>query len=115
VPQKDGTVVEKSFADCSRNDMVRAQKLFAEPPEPLPPTDTQTMDKLHDALAALGPGRQIELKAAYSGDKTKVSLTNVDMEDLPSVVAALQRVLPPPPAPEEGQSVRLPRRSPRRR
>ena len=91
VPQKNGTTVEKKFADCARSDLLNATKLLAGPPQAMPDTDTQRLEQLHDALrSGVGHASKIELKAAYDENKgTTVSLTNVGLNQLQQVLAIL--------------------------
>ncbi len=89
LPQLDGSVIPKRFADCSREDManaIRALRLRRS----LPGSDAERLERIQQALVEkLGEDTKVTLKGTWNGSDTVLTLTHVTLSELRAVAEVL--------------------------
>lgn len=105
IPDPDGTLRQKPFAECTREEM--AQALLRETPEvvvekdpeermPVPSADAECVQLLRDGLhQRLGLRSRTRLMAKMLDGRVHVTLKNVSVEDFGRLVGALLESLDP--------------------
>jgi hypothetical protein len=96
VPQEDGSVVQKSFAECTVEELKRAIKLQRTPPKPLPESATTRVETYRNVLDQHLSGRHsIQVSARLERGKVLISLKDIPEEQMATVVEALRDSLSP--------------------
>ncbi|HZI02949.1 MAG TPA: hypothetical protein VEZ71_02945, partial [Archangium sp.] len=76
VPQEDGTVVHKPFAECSMEELKRAIKHKRTPPKPLPENATSRLETYRSVLDQhLSERHSIQVSARVERDKVLISVS----------------------------------------
>jgi hypothetical protein len=90
VPLPDGKIVDKRFADCTREDLTKAIKALRAPPVILPGGDVELIERLQNTLTqTLGEHTHAAIKGAWNNSETEVSLLHVPLVQLRAVLRAL--------------------------
>jgi hypothetical protein len=96
VPQKDGTVKEKPFAECTVEELKLAVKHKRTPPKPLPEEATARVDSYRGALDRHFPkDSHIRVSARVERGKVLISLRDIPDEQMSTLIKALRDNLKP--------------------
>jgi hypothetical protein len=91
VPQKDGTVKERPFAECTVEKLKLAVKHKRTPPKPLPEEATARVDSYRGALDRHYPkDSHIRVSARVERGKVLISLRDIPDEQLSTLIKALR-------------------------
>jgi hypothetical protein len=97
VPQEEGGVVQKLFADCTVAELKRATKHKREPTQAtMPPVEATRVQFMCDALARhFSQGGGVKFNARYQRGKALLSLQDVPLEAVERLAEALLEGLQP--------------------
>ncbi|HLL00449.1 MAG TPA: hypothetical protein VK539_07695 [Myxococcaceae bacterium] len=96
VPQEDGSVVQKPFAECTVEELKRAIKHKRTPPKPLPEEATSRVETYRNVLDQHLSGRHsIQVSARLERGKVLISFKDVPEEQMATVIEALMESLSP--------------------
>ena len=96
VPQEDGTVAQKPFAECSMEELKRAIKHKRTPPRPLPQDASTRLETYRNVLDQHLSGRHsIQVSARLERDKVLISFKDIPEEQMAAVIEALMDSLSP--------------------
>jgi hypothetical protein len=109
VPQEDGTVAQKPFSECSREDLRQAAKHQRSPEAPMTELDVARVKRYQESLDRHLPAKHgIRVVARREEGRLRLTLRNVPedwMERLVEVLAPPAPVLPAAPSPDVAQGV----------
>lgn len=99
VPQKEGPVVRKPFAECNLEELRKAVKHKKEPSkESVPDSDNVRLEFLRECVTKHFPkGAQVQLKTSVQNGKTLLTIQGVPFNDLERLVEMLKDGLQPQP------------------
>jgi len=90
VPQRNAPDLEKTFAECTRDELNLAITKLKKPKLKLPVEHADVVDRVHDTvIETLGPDTEASVKAVSKDGRTLVSIEHVDVEALDTLLAAL--------------------------
>jgi len=90
VPQRNGPDLDKTFADCTRDEIALATQKLQKPQVKLPIEHADAVNRLHDALLeTLGTDTAAALKASTQDGQTFISIEHVAFEELEALLNAL--------------------------
>ncbi len=99
IPQEDGTVTTKPFAECSVSELKLAVKHKRQPASgsPLPGADGTRVETLRQNLAQrFSQDSRVKVETRVTRGKTFISLMNVPLEELDTLTEVLVDGLTPP-------------------
>lgn len=98
VPQEDGRVVQKPFADCTMEELKRAVKSKRQPSRAtMPATDAARIDYMRESLSRhFAQGARVQFKTKLKGGKTFLTIQGVPLEEVERLTEALMDGLMPP-------------------
>lgn len=97
VPQEGGAVTQKTFDECSLDDLLKALKNKRKPQKPMPATDTARVNLMQESFARhFEKGAHVQLKANVQNGKTRLTIQGVPVDDVERLVKALMDGLHPP-------------------
>ncbi len=99
VPQKDGAVVQKPFAECSVEELRQAVKHKRKPAgATLPGMDAARVEFMRNSLSRhFAQGSRVQLKTSLQGGKTLLTIQGVPLEQMERLLEALMDGLQPAP------------------
>ncbi|MFL5353418.1 hypothetical protein [Archangium sp.] len=99
VPEKEGAVARKPFAECSLEDLRKAVKYKKEPSAAsVPDSDNVHLEFLRKCVAKhFAKGAQVQLKTSVQKGKTLLTIQGVPLNDLERLVEMLMDGLQPQP------------------
>jgi hypothetical protein len=90
VPQEDGTVAQKPFAECTVEELKQAVKHQRTPPKPLPASATARVAAYRDVLDQhLSGEHHIRVRARMERGQVLISLRDIPEEKMSTVIEAL--------------------------
>ncbi|MDY7231747.1 hypothetical protein [Hyalangium rubrum] len=96
VPQEDGTVAQKAFADCTMEELKAAVKHKRTPPTPLPENATARVELYRNSLEHhFGKENRVRVRARVDRDQLLISLQDIPEAQMSKVVEALMDSLNP--------------------
>ena len=98
VPQEDGRVVQKPFADCTMEELKLAVKSKRKPSRAaMPATDAARIDYMRASISRhFTQGARVQFKTNHKGGKTFLTIQGVPLEDVERLTEALLDGLMPP-------------------
>lgn len=98
VPQEDGRVVQKPFADCTMEDLKLAVKSKRKPSRAtMPATDVARVDYMRESFSRhFMKGARVQFKTNVKGGKTFLTIQGVPLEEVERLMEALMDGLMPP-------------------
>jgi hypothetical protein len=96
VPQKDGTVKEKPFAECTAEELKLALKHKRSPPKPLPEEATARLESYRDALERhFTRQSRVRVSARVERGKVFITLRDIPEAQMGTLIKALRDSLKP--------------------
>ncbi|MDY7227750.1 hypothetical protein [Hyalangium rubrum] len=96
VPQEDGTVAQKAFADCTVEELKQAVKHKRTPPTPLPESATARVMLYRQTLDQhFGKQNRIRVRAREERSQLLISLQDIPEAQMPKLIEALMDSLKP--------------------
>jgi hypothetical protein len=97
VPQKDGAVLPKPFAECSAEELRQAVKHKRKPGgATLPGVDAARVEFMRNSLSRhFAQGSRVQLKTSILGGKTILTIQGVPLEQMEQLLEALMDGLQP--------------------
>ena len=104
VPQEDGDVEQKSFADCSLEELRQATKHKRKPSRPtMPTTDAARIQFMRDSFSRhFAQGSRVQLKTNIQGGETLLTSQGVPLAQVERLMEALMDGFQPQPVREVG-------------
>ena len=98
VPQEDGRVVQKPFADCTMEELKLAVKSKRKPSRAtMPTTDAARVDFMRESITRhFTQGSRVQFKTNLKGGKTFLTIQGVPLEEVERLMEALLDGLMPP-------------------
>ncbi|MFY0564652.1 hypothetical protein ACN28E_12425 [Archangium lansingense] len=91
VPQEDGTVEQKSFAECSLDELRQAAKHMRKPSRPtMPATDAARIQFMRDSFSRhFAQGGRVQLKTSVQKGETLLTIQGVPLAQVERLMEAL--------------------------